>query len=74
MVSKHEIYRGENITSHSSQFELRLHGLMHKLWYLEYSQSTCQGPTPHFFGTFTVLLYSVSYVSLSLVPKLKLNS
>ena len=37
MVSKHEIYRGENTTSHSLQFELRLHGSTHKLWYLEYS-------------------------------------
>ena len=37
MVSKHELYRGENITSHSLQFELGLHGPIHKLWDLEYS-------------------------------------
>ena len=37
MVSKHEIYRGENTTRHSLQFELRLHGPIHKLWYLEYN-------------------------------------
>ena len=37
MVSKHEIYKGENTTSQSLQFELRLHGSIHKLWYLEYS-------------------------------------
>ena len=33
MVSKHELYRGENTTSHSLQFELRSHGPIHKLWY-----------------------------------------
>ena len=31
MVSKHEIYRGENTTSQFLQFELRLHGPIHKL-------------------------------------------
>ena len=29
MVSEHELYRGENTTSHSLQFELRLHGAIH---------------------------------------------
>ena len=70
MVSKHEIYRGGNTTSQSLQFELGSHGPIHKVWYLEYSQ----GPTPHFFDTFAVSLYSAYYVSLSLIPKLKLNS
>ena len=37
MVSKHTIYRGENTTRHPLQFELRSHGPIHKLWYLEYS-------------------------------------
>ena len=37
MVSKHELYRGENTTSYSLQFEHRLHGPIHKLWYIEYS-------------------------------------
>ena len=37
MVSKHDIYRGENTTRHFLQFGLRLHGPIHKLWYLEYS-------------------------------------
>ena len=37
MVSKHELYRGENTTSHCLQFDLSLHGPIHKLWYLEHS-------------------------------------
>ena len=32
-----KIYRGENTTSQSLQFELRSHGPIYKLWYLEYS-------------------------------------
>ena len=35
MVPKHEIYKEENITSHFLQFELRSHGPIHKLLYLE---------------------------------------
>ena len=37
MVYKHENYKGENATSQCLQFELRLHGPIHKLWYLEHS-------------------------------------
>ena len=37
MVSKHEIYKEENTTYQSPQFNLRSHGPIHKLWYLEYS-------------------------------------
>ena len=37
MVSKHENYTGENTTSQSLQLDIRLHGPIHKLWYLEYS-------------------------------------
>ena len=37
MVSKHGFYRGENTTSQLLPFALRLHGPIHKLWYLEHS-------------------------------------
>ena len=37
MVSEHEIYKGENTTGQCLQFELRSHGPIHKLSYLEYS-------------------------------------
>ena len=37
MVSKHGTYRGENTTSQLLPFELRAHGPIHKLWYLEHS-------------------------------------
>ena len=37
MVSKYENYKEENTTSQSLQYQPRLHGPIHKLWYLEYS-------------------------------------
>ena len=66
--------RGNIISIYLGTITLRSHGPMHNSGHLEYRESTCQLPTPHFFSTFVVLLYSVSYASLSFILKLKLNS
>ena len=42
------------------------------IWDTARALANCQHPS--IFGTFAILLYSVSYMSLSLVSKLKLNT